>query len=233
VSHDAGAARLGRRVRRTSTGFAISGCLLLGACGIPTDSEPRAIPREAVPEPAKEPARLATTTLDPTDPTTQAQTVFLVQTGEATGTRGERLEPVAIDVPTPADPDDLPRVLLERLARITPAEVGRPGLQNAVPSETRVLDATLTADGVLEVNLANLEQNIESALQRLAIAQIVFTATELTALPVRAVRFSVEGQPVAVPTEGGSSEPGQPVTRTDYPTLAAQLASTDTQLGTG
>lgn len=206
--------------------------LLMASCGIPADEEPRAIPLEAVPEPAKAPPR-PTTTVDPADPSTQAETVFLVRTGESTGTSGERLEPVVIDVPTPADSDDLPRVVLERLAKITPAEVGRPGLQNAVPSDTRVLDTRITGDGVLEVNLANLEQNVESALQRLAIAQIVFTATDLTALPVRAVRFFVDGQPVAVPTEGGSSEPGQPVGRTDYPTLATQLEATTARLGSG
>ena len=67
---------------------------------------------------------------------------------------------------------------------------------------------------VLEVNLNQLDVSGGTRL-KLAVAQIVFTATDLA--DVRGVRFLLNGSPVAVPLDDGESETGAIVTKADQP----------------
>ncbi len=69
-------------------------------------------------------------------------------------------------------------------------------------------------DGVLDLNLSSL--GVENARLRLAMAQIVFTATDLKTSGIQSVRVSIDGVPAAVPTQSGSADPGTPIMRTDY-----------------
>ena len=65
---------------------------------------------------------------------------------------------------------------------------------------------------VVDLDLTNLG-TVESSLQRLAVAQLVFTLTELRSPAIDGVRFSVDGTPVAVPVENGVAPPGAVVGR--------------------
>jgi spore germination protein GerM len=200
---------------------AVGSVLAAAACGIPADEEPRSIPVEALPANLSEQQATTTTVLD--EASAQRETIYLVHTGTAPGGAGESLEPVSISLRNP-EPDQLPRLVIERLIATKPDQIGLPGLTNPVPADTKVLDARVS-DGVLDLDLSASLANIESALQRLALAQIVFTATDITSLPISSVRFRIDGQPVAVPVEVGTAPAGQPVSRNDYPRFKAQVDS--------
>lgn len=191
------------------------------ACGIPADDEPRAIPVEALPSNLSGRQPTTTTTVD--GASAQQETIYLVRTGTTLDGSGESLEPVVISLRNP-EPDQLPRLVIERLIATKPDEAGLSGLTNPVPTDTKVLEAKVDA-GVLDLDLSASLANVESALQRLALAQIVFTATDITSLSISSVRFRIDGQPVAVPVEVGTVPAGQPVSRTDYPRLKAQIDS--------
>ena len=77
-----------------------------------------------------------------------------------------------------------------------------------------MLDAVVQPDGVLDLNLSSL--GVENARLRLAMAQIVFTATDLKISGITSVRISIDGQPAAVPTQSGSADPGASIMRSDY-----------------
>jgi spore germination protein GerM len=201
----------------------------ISSCGIPDDDEPRAIPLDAMPSSLSEEPVSTTTTLD--QATTLRETIFLVSANPTSGTSTERLEPKDVDIPNPADPDDLARALLERLVATTQEDITIPGVRNTIPSDTRVLGATLRDDGVLDLDLSGNLAEIESNLQRLALAQIVFTATGVNG--VNAVLVSIDGQPAAVPAEAGAVPAGQPVSRQNYPTFLAQVDAATGETGEG
>jgi spore germination protein GerM len=188
-----------------------AGSLALAACGIPTDSKPREISRDALPpeliDPSAEPV--------PSDDELQFVTLYLVNADER---EGESLVTVRRAAPVPTDPAEVPRAVVEALIGASPDLLGRTDLVNALPSDVQVRSAVLGDDGVLDLDLTNLGM-VESALQRLAVAQLIFTLTALDDPVVRAVRFSVDGQEVAVPIEGGVAAPGTAVTRADEPSL--------------
>jgi spore germination protein GerM len=94
-----------------------------------------------------------------------------------------------------------------------------------VPSDVQVRSTELGDDGVLDLDLTNLGK-VESALQRLAVAQIVFTLTQLVDPGIDAVRFSVDGTEVAVPIENGVAPAGTPVTRDDEPSFVGRPTTT-------
>ena len=65
-----------------------------------------------------------------------------------------------------------------------------------------------------------------------AFAQIVFTATGVTPATIKRVRFLIEGEPIVAAT-GSEQAPaaGEPVSRADYPTFEASIASSTTEVG--
>ena len=189
---------------------------LLAACGIPEDSKPREISREALPPELIDPA--STDTSVPNDAATRFVTLYLVQGDD---TSGDALVAVRREVAVPEDTADLPRVVAEALIAAGPDELGRADLVNALPSDVQVRSAVVGDDGVLDLDLTNLG-NVESSLQRLAVAQLVFTLTDLTVPQVSAVRFSIDGEEVAVPLEGGVAPAGTPVGRDDEPPLLSR-----------
>jgi spore germination protein GerM len=195
--------------------------LLLGAasCGIPSDDQPRAIPEGALPEQAREPHGTGTTSTTIRQDSTQNQTIYLVTGSE----QQQRLMPVTVGVTVPGDPAQLPQLTLEQLIATRPDDVGLAGqAENKLPSDVRVLDAVVQPDGVLDLNLSSL--GVENARLRLAMAQIVFTATDLKTSGIQSVRVSIDGVPAAVPTQSGSADPGTPIMRTDYADLDPQIA---------
>jgi spore germination protein GerM len=202
----------------TLVGAAVAVAVLLGACGIPEDGEPREISREALPPELIDPS--AQTSV-PSDDELGFVTLYLVRADEG-GDDG--LVAVRRAVPVPTDPAELPRAVVDALIVASPEELGRTDLVNAVPSDVQVRSAVVGEDGVLDLDLTNLG-NVESSLQRLAVAQIIFTLTDLDDPRIRAIRFSVDGEEVAVPVADGVAQPGTPVSRSDEVGLRSSTSS--------
>lgn len=208
------------RGRRTVLAIVAAVATAMGAvaCSIPSDDQPRAIPEAAVPEQARG-SDSSSTTVSPSGQT-QAQTIYLV----GGSTEQPRLVPVSVPVPAQSDPSLRAQATIQRLIATRPEDVGRAGtVTNQIPSSVQVLGATVGNDGVLELNLTEPLSQVESARLRLAVAQIVFTATDLKTSGINSVRLLINGQPASVQTQSGSTEAGQPVLRADYPDLDPQL----------
>lgn len=183
--------------------LAILGLLAVtAACGVPQDPAPRVLDASALPEELAIPSTTTTSTEAPVP----RQSVYLYFVdGEALS------EPVERELATPAGL----LAALEALIEGPTEEEASTGLTSVIPAETVILSSDLT-NGVLQVNLAEgaLEQ-IEGALQSLAIAQLVFTATELAG--VEWLWVLIEGEPRALPTDEGDVE--APVGRAHYASL--------------
>ena len=133
----------------------------------------------------------------------------------------DALVPVRSEIERPATTADLPRAVVEALVATRPADTGPSDLINALSRDIQVLSTVLGDDGVLDLDLTDLGM-AESAMQRLAVAQLVFTLTELAVPRIDAVRFSVDGREVAVPVEGKVITAGTPVRPDDNPSLVAE-----------
>jgi len=210
------------RVRLGALVAGATALVVLAGCAIPQDSKPREISREALPPELIDPSAVDTSV--PDGAATRVVTIFLVQ-GDDSG--GDVLVPVRTEIAAPDDPADLPRVVAEQLIAASPEQLGRADLVNALPSDVQVRSAVIGDGDVLELDLTNLG-NVESTLQRLAVAQLVFTLTDLGTPQIDGVRFSVDGAEVAVPVESGVAAAGRPVGRSDEPSLVAHPATTTT-----
>jgi spore germination protein GerM len=167
-------------------------CLLAG-CGVPADPAPRSIPDEEVPF-----GLLATTTVTTRSASTTKAMVFLVE--------GDRLAAVRRQVPAPATPD---AVLATVAAGPTPPEAAA-GLRTALVTGvglSRVAAGTATIRLDRDFVAADLHE------QTLALAQLVYTVTELPG--IRKVQFAFNGQPAEVPTAQGRLQSGA-VSRADF-----------------
>lgn len=201
--------------------------VLVAACGIPTDESAHEIPIQTLGSINPTPATTA-----PGSDTSSQEVLYLVRTGDPATSGSERLEAVLVDVPSTDDASKLPRAVIERLISITPADTGQTGVVNALPASARVLSVRVGDDRVLDLDMSGLA-TVESALQRLAVAQIVFTVTGLTTENIIGVRFSLDGTRVAVPVEEGTKDAGEIVTRNDYPKLRDQVSSKEPSPGSG
>jgi spore germination protein GerM len=85
------------------------------------------------------------------------------------------------------------------------------------------------SDGVATVSVTPGFPGLSGGNQLLAVAQVVWTLTELPT--VTAVRFSVDGTPVEIPTDDGLTD--RPVDRDDYrsvkPIEASRTTTSDQQ----
>ncbi len=88
-------------------------------------------------------------------------------------------------------------------------------LTNTIPSSVHILGLKLDG-GVLDLDVSNLD-NVESTQQRLAFAQMVYTATDLPGID--AVRFSISGRSAQVPLDTATSKLDQAIDRGDYAQL--------------
>jgi spore germination protein GerM len=213
-----GAAPDGRRRRRAGRAALAVGLLValaaVAGCGIPNDSKARPIDREALPSQLVS-SPTTTTPTSPGSPDEQVTLYLVASAGDA-----ERLVPVPTDIGSVADSSELPRRAIEALIAQQPkANGGADDETNAIPPTVQVQGATVT-DGVLELDLSDLG-SVELTRQRLAAAQIVFTATALPGID--SVRFVIDGQPGAVPLDDQASAAGQAITRQDYPSLLRTL----------
>ncbi len=191
------------RVFRGLAGLLVLVAVGTAACGIPTNGTPTAIAKTDVPFHLLSP--VTSTTLHPvvrpvvvTVPTT----IYLVE-------HAQHVYAVSRNIPVPATLSEILGALLEGP---TAAE-SEVGLQSFLSGTTTRVRATVSG-GVATVDFfsANPVQ-VVGPDQTLAIAQVVFTATEQPG--VTGVVFKIDGRPIDVPTASGAEVPG-PVKRSSY-----------------
>lgn len=174
----------------------VSALVLAGAgCGVPTDGGPRALPDDAVPSDLLALDPITTTTTVPVGFSTSVR-IYLV--GGPIGS--ERLVSVERAVQTPATVE---RILDQLTLGPTPDETER-GLRSALLPGTTV-NSVLVESGIAVVDLAEKALAVIGTDYILALAQLVYTATELQS--VGAVRFTVDGRRASVPTGTGEETP--------------------------
>ncbi|WP_164704593.1 GerMN domain-containing protein [Blastococcus litoris] len=168
---------------------------LLAGCGVAAQDVPEPVPTEA-------PAATRPGTGDQVSG--PHLTVFLV--------RGAALAPVQrrIHAATPA-------TALEQVAEGPTRAEAAGGIRTALPPELVGVEEVLPT-GSVTVSVTRGFTGITGGNQLLAVAQVVWTLTDLPA--VDRVRFTVEGVPVEVPTDAGLS--AGPVDRDDFASVAPQ-----------
>jgi spore germination protein GerM len=124
---------------------------------------------------------------------------------------GESVVPVSRDVATPLT---AARVL-KALADGPSDDEAAFGLRSALPS--RATRGVEVVDGSASIDLTTSFSSAPPRAQLLALAQLVYTVTQVPGVDV--VRFLLEGEPVDVPRSDGSISDG-PVSRFDYSSLA-------------
>jgi spore germination protein GerM len=190
------------------------GALLLAlvgvACGVPADSSPQLLAESALPAELTDPGTTTTTTEPPSFSVDQP-VYFLDET--------DLLAEVAREVPSPVDSREVLEVLF---LGPTEEESDLESLRTAIPLETEILELEQTGD-VLTIDLAagSLEE-IEGALQEVAIAQIVYTATAIDG--INGVLIKIDGEFRQLPTDEGDSQEDEPVGRADYRSLDPRFA---------
>jgi spore germination protein GerM len=171
-----------------------------GGCAIQPDSAPRDIPAEERGQ------------LDPVAPGAEAtgQSRIYLVTGEGSG-GDQELRTVLRDV-EPQAPEPVLRALI---AGPNQGEFDN-GMTSLVPASTTLHSARLVA-GTLNVDISAEILDLSGTAVRLAVAQIVFTASELDG--VRTVRLRVDGQSRDWPDGRGELQ-STPLTVYDYPDMA-------------
>jgi spore germination protein GerM len=187
--------------------------LLLAAavagCGLPTDDEPRELSADAVPFDL---LAAPTTTLPGSPPADRSQIVNLYFRND------ERLVPVPTLVAAPSDSTSsqpTPDAVITALLETESSELDR-GVRSAIPPDTTLVD-TRRAGDVLTIDLSEAFTTVESNLLIFAVAQLVYTSTELSG--INRVRFAIEGERISVPDDEGVEQEG-PVSPSDYLSLA-------------
>lgn len=182
-----------------------------GACGIPTDDHPQAIAPESIPDVILSP----TPSIGAAD---QAVTswIYLVL-GGTDADEPDSLVREPVQVPSPGNPEQV----LQRLAQGADEKQAERRLISAIPPRTEIL-ATVDPErrDVLIVDTQELRR-VEGGKQRIAAAQIVFTATEIPGIEF--VRFRDGGTDIGISTDGPSAEPGALVSRRDFQNLERDL----------
>lgn len=180
-------------------GLATTVALVLAACAIPTDDEPRLLAADitTVAAPSSAPADSA-----------NSASVYLGQ-----GRSSEKLVSVRRGLDGTPTPE---RVLEALLAGATQADFDRGYLSN-IPEASELLGTELD-DGELTIDLNEAFYTREGDQARNAFAQVVLTVTGLDTFTITRVRFQKAGEPIQAFTApaGGAKDV---VTRADYAAL--------------
>ncbi len=192
------------------------GLVAVVGCGLRQDENPRAISPQSLPSALFQDANTSTTTSR--NPSIEQRSLYLVNT-EGTA---ETLSRVAVPIEAPSNPADLPKAIIEKLVTTPPVDAAH---SSFIPPGTRVLKVEQHGD-VLEIDLSDELGSVESSRQRLAVAQLVFTATAIDG--INAVRFSIDGNPSAVPLDNKTSEVGADIGRDDFPKTRPDAPVTST-----
>jgi spore germination protein GerM len=184
-------------------------CTLVAACGVQDDRGPRELAAEDVPFDLLAPATSVAASPEGTGVDT---TVWFVDNdGQLSRARRSIEPPVTIDV-----------ILESLLDGVTEAEANN-GLVSNITSDTELRDVTGPDDGLVTVDLSSDFLNVSRELQRLALAQIVFTATGLA--NVDRVLFQFDGESAEVPGAGDELT-SDPLTRDDFSQFDPNVTTT-------
>lgn len=192
-----------RRARRGLFGLVVASAVVTAGCGIPTGGTPISIAKSDVPPHLINP--VTPTTVNSPIPAGAAvpEPIYLVGPSQ-------HVIAVSRDVQFPASLSEIMETLLAGPTAIE----SKFGLQSFLSgSKTHVSVAVV--GGIATVNFTTnpvLDQ-VVGPDQTLAIAQVVYTATQQSG--VTGVVFQIAGQPIGVPTASGVQVPG-PVDRTSY-----------------
>lgn len=199
----------------------VSMAAVLGAtvgCGVPLDEEPRALAAKSVPygllETSTTVEGATSTTLAPV-PTFQATSVFLVDNSDYLVEVRRQL------------PGEVRVAIGSLLTPPTEAEVDS-GLRTAIASTIVLRSVAGPEAGLVTIDLTSEASDISPDIPRLALAQLVYTATALPG--VDGVLFQVDGQACEVPTGEGQST-AEPLSRVDYRQFVRPPTTTTTNEG--
>jgi spore germination protein GerM len=160
--------------------------LVVAACGIPKDAEPRLIADEPGLSPTSSPS-----TNDASGSGTVS--VFFIDTKADEPVLEER------DRPTSQEEGPIEAVNQLLVSGITPIEESE-GLISRIPSGTELrTESSSVADGVVTLDLTAEIADIAGPNAVQAYGQLVYTATQFTKVALK-VRFLIEGEPDNVPT---------------------------------
>lgn len=165
-------------------------------CGVRAEETPRIRDREEIPFGLADPP--APTTLPPPPASGATPSVVCFSDGE-------------LLVRWPIDE----AALLGRLRAVPSVDAAAFGFVSALPEPALVQSAAVVA-GVAEIEVSDTFTDLPTAVQRLAIAQLVCTAASTPG--VGQVRFTQDETPLAVPRGDGSLS-DDPVSLDDYRTL--------------
>jgi hypothetical protein len=179
---------------------------VLAGCGVPTGGEPETIPLSDVPFGLTEPASRAPAPTSSTPRANQPR-VYLVGPDDV-------LVPTGRDVPGATTDARLTEVLGQLAAGPTAAE-RNDGLTTALPPGARLTVAELQG-GAVTIDLAGAGDVPSGQQSRLAVGQIVLTATSLP--EVETVRLTLAGEPLEAPLPSGELT-SAPLDGADYETL--------------
>ena len=200
---------------------AVACLLLLGACGVPVDEEPRALATENVPFGLLDPP-----TTSPTEgtggtlPSPQALQAVSVHLVDNDGFLVEVRRPVT-------EEPDVEAAVTSLLSPLTEAERNA-GLGTAIASTTGLRGVIGPEDGLVTIDLSSAVGDGSPDIVRVALAQLVFTATSVDG--VELVLFQVDGEAREVPTGQGRST-AEPLSRSDYRQLERPQPTVPTPTG--
>ena len=212
-----------RRLQMTAAvAMAFMLVIVAGCSGLGPEDQPRVVDTGEVPEALLDPGTTQSPPdLDPGTGGVEAELfLFLTTAGD------EFLVPCQVPTASGGSVEARSRAVIERLINLEPGTDCPNNLTTAVPSNLVVLSVRVVFEptgNILELNLSKDALGaIEATQQRRAIAQMVFTATDVPG--VSAVRFFADGSPTSVPVEDGTASSGQAVSEADFPRLSESLA---------
>ena len=196
-------------VRRSGLLLALLLVAAVAGCGIQGEDEPREVAAEDVPFGLLD-SNTTTTASIPAEGSVPV-TVFLV-----TGDR--RL----VGVTRAAPSDDAIGAMRALLQPVTEEE-SADGLSNSIPEDTQVIDVSIGSQpDTRVVNLSDEFLQVQGPVQVAAVAQVVWTLTELP--DVRGVQFAFEGEIRPVPRGDGETT-SEPLLRSAFLNLGPEAGS--------
>lgn len=199
--------------RRGAAALVVTVALVVTACGVPLDDAPRGLAVESVPYGLLETS--TTSTSEPRSlPTFRPTTVYL---------HDNESYLVQVRRELPGD-QTVENAILSLLTEPTEAE-GASGLGTAISSTTVLRGVSPPDAGLVTIDLSSEISDVSPQSVRLALAQIVYTATAVPG--VDQVLFQVDGEARQVPNAAGEST-AQPLTRADYREFVERPRATTT-----
>ncbi len=234
-----GERRRSLRIRSRAVAFGLAAGLgavsMLGAgCGISADGAPREIGQEALP-PALQIEPTTTTTTVPQSPGATVQhNIYFARSGPDNELTLAKVA-LPVQIPSDADAEQQALRLVDALLKVRTEALAAygPGIQNRVPLNTAVNRTEMLPNGILVIDFnKQLSESVVGEGQFIAIAQIVFTATEIPG--INGVIIRIDGVDQAVRVEGSiSRDAGVPVYRSDFERLNNAVSAGEASPGSG